>query len=242
MTETLYQVLEKYIDFNFGRNPLSYEELQNPILFKGIYKDQNFDENNPEDIFIVFFLEKKKHLDEYREIEPNLNLTYGELLAEYDRSFPKWRKALKTVWKFTINANGIQIHYLDTEYKRSALMNHNMITLEFRKFHKLNENMFTTTIVAPEDVKASKKEIERLLDKYEIKGSIGKFGGKRTSEDKIFIKSLYPYYLFLRDTILLGQTNEYIYQHIGEKLKLSIDQKNRLRQYFSDNPPQKIEL
>jgi len=258
MNNPIFVELENYIDFDFDRNPLSFEELDCLLLATNQYKDFNYREKEKEvdyinkmvERYLVEFLKSEcRKYKWYDNIEANSGKTWGELRAEAEQSFIQWRKALPSAYEFNFieknecNEPEIKMHYRANNYKRIVKINHLIIIEELSKFSKWGM-MDIKTIIEPNKVEEIKSKLLGAIERFEFSEPFGKYGSEKSTHNKAFLKSTYPYFRFLHERKMKRYSNEDIYKHILKTLDIEGVQTATLREYYSEkeNPPQKVTL
>lgn len=223
MTGELWIEIEKYFD------PASGKELN---LFDTMG-------NNIEDIFIAYYKRRKNHIDFYNEKASDGRTLIGSYLSIRDNRIRNAKEILPNASYFSLTNDKISVHYRDScdiwrtstiidKELISALLSDLQITLYEGDLYQLrNADMV---------IKAKKGLLSQLDDEYIT--DIGKFGNKNSTVNNSFVKSLFPYFLYLRKN-KIAESDKDIYTYIGEKLHLSESQINSMKPVFGDktDPP-----
>ncbi len=237
MKEALLNELDKYFNLPDDLSEIEYIEMTVG--------------DNIEDIFLWYYRRQLKELHwyKYEGEESNKTKSTGVILYESENKVKGWREAISKAEYYILYSDRITVHYRDNQgcvdmkiidYKPliDAIKNDVGISL-------LDEEEYKTPRYNDKIRDLSNNILSELSD-----CTIGKFNKAQSKVNELFVKKLYPYFLYLRNkeeakTAEEQSTNKNLHLTIMKNLGLPSNYEKQIKNAFSnktDPPPLKIDI
>lgn len=185
MKEALLNELDKYFNLPDDLSEIEYIEM--------IFGD------NIEDIFLWYY---KRQLEElhwykYEREEPDKTKPSGVILYELENKVKGWKEAIFKAEYYTLYSDRVTIHYRDNQGDLDMkIIDYEPLIDAIKdcaKVHPKNKSSYKT-----EDYNIQIQEIsDSILSEFNC--AIGKFNNKQSKVNELFVKGLYPYFLYLKN-------------------------------------------
>lgn len=185
MTESLLNELDKYFNLPDDLSEIEYIEM---VLG-----------DNIEDIFLWYYgcqLEEL-HWYKYEGEEPNKTKPSGVILYELENKVKGWKEAISKAEYYTLYSDRVTVHYRDNQRDVDMkIIDYEPLIDAIKdcaKVHPKNKSSYKT-----EDYNIQIQEIsDSILSEFDC--AIGKFNNKQSKVNELFVKGLYPYFLYLKN-------------------------------------------
>lgn len=164
--------------------------------------------DNIEDTFLLYYkrqIEKLKWYQYEEEVrkksksdEPKKNKPYGVIIYEFENKIKGWIEAMSKAEYYIVYSERITVHYKDGQNDMD------MKTIDYRPLidaikecinvPHLNNSSFKTG-----DFNTQIRDIGNNILSEFSDGKIGKYNKSQSKVNELFVKSLYPYFLYLKN-------------------------------------------
>lgn len=235
MKETLLNELDKYFNLPDDLSEIEYIEM--------ICGD------NIEDIFLWYYRRQLEELHWYKYEGEELNKTKpsGAILYELENKVIGWIEAISKAEYYILYSERVTVHYRDNQRDIDIkTIDYKLLVDAIKdcvKVHPTNRSSYRTG-----DFNTEIQIIGNSILSEFSNCTIGKFNSKQSKVNERFVKSLYPYFLYLKNReenklvekqCEIEDEDEELSHIIIEKLKLpedfdsqSIENKNLIRSLY----------